>query len=155
VLDSVTKNYYKLSPAFRIALAQQWLYVYGYDVGLSGTIDAKTIAALKKFDPKFPDGAQELPERTFVDLYLNMPFDAAALGRRAALNDMIDQAVAKQQAAPEAQTQASQPQQQSSVAPSTRSAGTSPAASAPSAKVNEAATFKSTGFGRKLTDAEW
>ncbi|NTV14932.1 MAG: DUF4384 domain-containing protein [Desulfobulbaceae bacterium] len=154
VIDSVTANYYKLSPAFRIALAQQWLYIYGYDVGLTGTIDSRTQAALGKFDPSIPAGGQELSEKTFVNLYLNMPFDAAAVGRRTALNNMIDQAVAQQQAAaqeaPQAAAAASRPASDSaSQAPAAQSAS-------PVAKSNnEAATFKSTGFGRKLTDSEW
>jgi len=142
VVDSVTANYYKLSPAFRIALAQQWLYVYGYDVGLSGTIDARTQAALAKFDPSFPAGAQELPEKIFVNLYVNMPFDAAALGRRNALNNMIDQAVANQQTSAPAPAQAS-------------NSGQAQAAPAAAKANNEAATFKSSGFGRKLNESEW
>lgn len=152
VIDSVTANYYKLSPAFRIALAQQWLYIYGYDVGLSGTIDTRTQAALSKFDPSFPAGAQELPEKTFVNLYINMPFDAAAVGRRTALNNMIDQAVAQQQnsAPAPAQTAASRPASNS--APQAQAAPAAQAAAPPAAA---AATFKSTGFGRKLNDSEW
>lgn len=156
VIDSVTANYYKLSPAFRIALAQQWMYVYGYDVGLSGTIDARTQAALSKFDPTIAAGTQEISEKTFVDLYINMPFDAAAVGRRTALNNMIDQAVAKQNSAPATeQTVQARPVSNAASqaqAPQAAQADVSPAA----AKSNSAAsTFKSTGFGRKLNDSEW
>ncbi|NTV13509.1 MAG: hypothetical protein HGA96_06205 [Desulfobulbaceae bacterium] len=155
VIDSVTSNYYKLSPAFRIALAQQWMYVYGYDVGLTGTIDTRTRVALSKFDPNFPAGAQELPEKTFVDLYLNMPFDAAAVGRRTALNNMIDQAVAQQQISSSSAGQQAAPA--TSISDSGSQAQAAPASQAvgsPSSN-NAASTFKSTGFGRKLSESEW
>ena len=158
VIDSVTANYYKLTPAFRIALAQQWLYVYGFDVGLSGTIDARTQAALSKLDSSFQPGTQELSEKTFVSLYLNLPFDAAALGRRNALNNMIDQAVAKQQEAPApAAAQSAPSKSTASSAAQAQSAPAAQTAAAPAAakQNNAAATFKSNGFGRKLSDSEW
>jgi len=156
VVDSVTANYYKLSPAFRIALAQQWLYIYGYDVGLTGSIDSRTQAALSKFDPKFPAGTQEISEKTFVDLYINMPFDAAAVGRRTALNNMIDQAVAQQQTPAPAAVQTAAAAPAANHAPQAQQAAPAAQAAAPAAaKTNAATTYKSTGFGRKLNDSEW
>lgn len=156
VVDSVIANYYSLSPAFRIALAQQWLYVYGHDVGLTGKIDAKTLAALQKVNPSFPAGSQELSEKDFVDLYLNMPFDAAALGRRNALNKIINGAKSEQSAAAEP-AQSAVPQQtnrqQSAVQAVQESAqAVAPAPAAPAAGGN---TSKGTGFGKKLSNSEW
>jgi len=158
VIDSVTANYYNLSPAYRIALAQQWLYVYGYDVKLTGKIDAKTLAALQSLNPAFPADSKELSEKDFVNLYLNMPYDAAALGRRNALNNIINQAVAQQQEA--AQEPASAQQTQEAPAPEAAPAATQEAAApaaepaaAPAASAGN--TMKSTGFGRKLSDSEW
>lgn len=157
VVDSVTANYYSLSPAFRIALAQQWLYVYGYDVGLTGKIDSKTLAALQKVNPSFPAGSQELSEKDFVDLYLNMPYDAAALGRRSALNKIISAASGQQQeVAPEtaqAQQTYQQPAAQAEPAAAPRSAPTQTQdAAAPTTGGN---TSKSTGFGKKLKNSDW
>ncbi len=158
VIGSVTANYYNLSPAYRIALAQQWLYIYGYDVKLTGKIDAKTLAALQSLNPAFPADSKELSEKDFVNLYLNMPFDAAALGRRNALNNIINQAVAQQQEA--TQEPASAQQTQEAPAPEAAPAATQEAA-APAAEpaaapaASAGSTMKSTGFGRKLSDSEW
>jgi len=154
VVEGVTANYYGLSPAFRIALAQQWLYVYGYDVELTGRIDAKTLAALQKVNPNFPAGSQELSEKDFVNLYLNMPYDAAALGRRNALNNIINAATAQRQEVadePLASSQANPSRQNQAEQPATQVAApvktTTPASGGN--------TFKSTGFGKKLSDSEW
>jgi lysozyme family protein len=151
VVESVTANYYSLSPAFRIALAQQWLYVYGYDVELTGKIDAKTLAAMQKTTPGFQAGTQELSENDFVNLYINMPYDAAALGRRKALNKIIEGAKGQQAAAP-AQTY-QQPQAQAVPAVAQESAPAQ--AQAPAASGSGGNTFKSTGFGKKLKDSDW
>lgn len=149
VIDSVTANYYNLSPAFRIALAQQWLYVYGYDVELTGKIDTKTLAALRKVNPSFPADSRELSEKDFVNLYLNMPFDAASLGRRNALDRIIEQAMARQQ---EAEPEPTSYREPAPVQPAYQESEPAPA---PAAKAGEGNTFKSTGFGRKLSDSEW
>lgn len=154
VVEGVTANYYSLSPAFRIALAQQWLYVYGYDVELTGRIDAKTLAAMQKVNPNFPAGSQELSEKDFVNLYLNMPYDAAALGRRNALNNIINEATAQRQevaAEPPPAQQATRTQAAQKEQPAAQAAAPVQAA-APAAGGN---TFKSTGFGKKLSDSEW
>lgn len=154
VVEGVTANYYGLSPAFRIALAQQWLYVYGYDVELTGRIDAKTLAALQKVNPNFPAGSQELSEKDFVNLYLNMPYDAAALGRRNALNNIIDAATSQRQEVadePLASSQANPSRQNQEERPATQVAAPVKATT-PASGGN---TFKSTGFGKKLSDSEW
>jgi len=158
VIDSVTANYYSLSPAFRIALAQQWLYVYGYDVELTGKIDTKTMSAMQKVNPSFPAGSQELAEKDFVNLYVNMPYDAAAFGRRTALNNIINEARSQQEsAAAESAAADSAPIQQNN-----QTQATQPEASAPTQASTTTATpssggntFKSTGFGKKLSDSEW
>jgi hypothetical protein len=152
VVDSVTANYYSLSPAFRIALAQQWLYVYGYDVGLTGKIDSKTMAAMQKVNPSFPAGSQELSEQDFVNLYLNMPYDAAALGRRNALNKIINGAKSQQQAS--ASEPAPARQQAAAQAEPAAAQGAAPAQE-PATSSAGGNTFKSTGYGKKLKDSDW
>jgi lysozyme family protein len=155
VVDSVIANYYNLSPAFRIALAQQWLFVYGFDVKLTGKIDAKTLAALQKVNPNFPADSRELSEQDFVNLYLNMPFNAAALGRRNALNNIINQAVAEQQepeVTPEPVAYQEPASTQQQAAPAEPAAIQAEAPAAPAMGDNN---FKSSGFGRKLNESEW
>ena len=152
VIDSVTANYYSLSPAFRIALAQQWLYIHGYDVGLTGAMDARTQAALIKFDPQFPVGSQEIPEKDFVNLYISMPYDAAAVGRRTALNNIINQAVTQQKTnSKPATAQASAPTKPSQAAP----AAPSNQAQTATTPATESSSPKSTGLGRKLSNSDW
>lgn len=154
VIDSITANYYSLSPAFRIALAQQWLYVYGYDVELTGKIDSKTLSAMQKVNPSFPAGSQELSEKDFVNLYINMPYDAAALGRRNGLNNIINQARTAQQ---EVATVEAAPPQQTYKAPAAQveqGANQSATQQAPASDTG-GNTFKSTGFGKKLKSSDW
>jgi hypothetical protein len=165
VVEGVTANYYSLSPAFRIALAQQWLYVYGYDVGLTGKIDSATLAALQKVNPSFPATSQELSEQDFVNLYLNMPYDAAALGRRNALNKIINGAVEKQQAAASEPAPTQQAYRQPAAQAEPAAAQASAPSQAPAQAASQAAppvapaaggnTSKSTGFGKKLSNSEW
>ena len=165
VIESIIANYYALDATTRIALAQQWMKIHGYDVDLTGRIDAKTQAAMQKFNPAWTGGS-EISEKDFVDLYISMPFDAAALGRRNALNNLISQAMAGQQPEPDpapmqvqAPAQAPAAMQEAYEEPAPQPAprqASAPAApqAAPTAAVG-GNTTKNTGFGRKLSDSEW
>ncbi|MCA1765207.1 MAG: hypothetical protein LC633_03000 [Desulfobulbaceae bacterium] len=159
VIDSIATIFYSMDPAQRVAAIQQWLYVHGYDIQMTGVLDAQTEAALNKFAPDYKIGSGEISEGLFTDIYINMPFDAAAAGRRTALNNILyQQAVAQaepavsQPTAPVAATEAvyDEPAAVEQVA------ATAQAEAAPQAPARrKGQALQSTGFGRMLDDSEW
>jgi hypothetical protein len=159
VMDNIATIYYSMGPAERVSAVQQWLYVHGYDVRITGTLDSQTEAALAEFAPEYKVGSG-ISEELFTDIYINMPFDAAAAGRRAALNNIL-----YQQATAQAEPAAIQ---QVDPASSVAAAYEEPAAieqvaataQAEAAPREPPATGKgtaltNTGFGRMLDDSEW
>lgn len=159
VMDSIVSIYYSMDPAQRVAAIQQWLYVHGYDIRVTGVLDAQTEAALNKFAPDYKIGSGEISEGLFTDIYINMPFDAAAAGRRTALNNILyQQAVAQsepavsQQAAPAARAEAVY-DEPAAAAPVAATAQAEAAPQAPAQRKGQA--LQSTGFGRMLDDSEW
>jgi len=149
VMDSIVKIYYTMSPAARVSAIQQWLYVSGYDIRL-------------KFAPDYQVGSGKISENLFTDIYINMPFDAAAAGRRAALNNIlyqqaagqaqpaVEQAAAQQVAPSSPETAYEEP---TAVEPAAAADQTEPAAQQKPAKKGKA--LKNNGFGRMLDDSEW
>ncbi len=89
VLLKVDRVYGILNDFARLVNVQQWLYLYGYNINLSGKMDKKTIAALEdfcqkhglKFDPKNPKITKEI----FKEIYLNIPVTQQAYNRRMVL----------------------------------------------------------------------
>jgi len=153
VVDSVTQIYYTMPPANRNYAVQQWLYIHGYDVQMNGVIDAQTQSALQKFDPGYTPGS-DISEQLFTNIYLNMPYDAAAMGRRASLSNNIVQTAQEQ--APAQQEQVYQTAAPAETAPAAETAAYEEQAAAPAPAPEPARnTMKSSGFGRKLTDDEW
>lgn len=108
VLEAIQKAYYSVDDLQRLKVAQQWLYIWGYPTAMDGTMDSKTGEALKKVNPSFKSGASSIDMDTFTKLYVDMPYDHAALGRRqqlARITGKADSAVAA-----EAPTSARSPQ---------------------------------------------
>ncbi len=108
VLEAIQKAYYAVDDLQRLKVAQQWLYIWGYPTAMDGTMDGKTVDALKKVNPSFTPGPGTIDMDTFTKLYVDMPYDHAALGRRqqlARITGKADSAVAA-----EAPTSARSPQ---------------------------------------------
>ncbi|MFO7605939.1 MAG: peptidoglycan-binding domain-containing protein [Desulfurivibrionaceae bacterium] len=160
VLDSIAAIYYSMAPATRVAAIQQWLYIHGYDTQVTGVLDAQTEAALLAFAPDYQVGSGEISEELFTDIYIGMPFDAAAVGRRAALDNILyQQAMAQaepaapEQAAPEAVAYEEQAYEEQVAAAPHAEAAPREAPAAESA--GNANALQSTGFGRMLNDSDW
>lgn len=161
VMDSIVTIYYSMSPDQRVAAVQQWLYVHGYEIKVTGVLDAQTEAALVKFAPDYKVGSGKISENLFTDIYINMPFDAAAAGRRAALNNILYQQAAGQAqptvepvapSSAEAVYEEPAAVEQVAVTAQPEPAPQQKAAAKPAKKGN---ALKSTGFGRMLDDSEW
>lgn len=141
VLEAIQKAYYSVDDLQRLKVAQQWLYIWGYPTAMDGTMDGKTVDALKKINPSFKPGLGTIDMDTFTKLYVDMPYDHAALGRRQQLARMtgkMDSAVAAEAPtsvkAPQAAQQAapaSAPSKAAAPAPQPQAAQQAPAKPAP------------------------
>ncbi|MCK4839798.1 MAG: hypothetical protein KAS94_13425 [Desulfobulbaceae bacterium] len=158
VMDSIATIYYSLTPEDRASVIQQWLYIYGYDVQITGVLDSQTESALLKFSPDYPVGSKDIPVELFTDIYINQPYDAAAAGRRMALDNLMYQEVEQAQSAPT--------YEEDVAVVDAGAAYVEPVAAAPAASASQAAPpaaepekkaspMNSGGFGRMLSDSDW
>jgi hypothetical protein len=152
VMTALKKSYYRMTDPQRIYNAQQWLFLYGYDVRPSGTMDAATQAALQQYKPGVSAGTVDVD--TFVALYVNLPIDEKTYGRRTMLANLGQApvvaavpAAASYQAAPA--VPASAPQQAAQPAPKA-AAQAPPKQSAPAG-----GTAGGSSIGRILKDEDW
>ncbi len=147
VMDTLSRDFYSSNKSTQVAKAQEWLFLQGHDVQISGVLDAKTLAALKAFNPSFSTENPVLDFDTFAALFQAVPIAPQTLGRRQLIfqspvvqpsgvlaesgNQLlpIDQPVSTQYREPESQPAQSQP----------ASSGRTTTGS----------------IGRKLTDEEW
>ena len=149
VIDAIRSTYYNLNSAQQILFAQQWLVLHGYDVELTGTIDAKTKNALQKFDSSFSGSNGTIPEQLFKKIYLTIPIDQSTIARRKLLNNMIAQMYSTPEPEPAVAAPVQPPaQEQQAVAPA-----------APARQVRKLTKTSSPaekkGLGRKLSDEDW
>lgn len=135
VLKAIQKAYYNLSEEGRVRVAQQWLFVWGYPTDINGKLDDKTVAALKKVNPKFSSSGSGIDYATFSELYINMPYDVAAAGRKHQLAGKTIQDRPREEPAaprvaqprPAAPSPAPAPKQAAAPAPAPKQAATAPA----------------------------
>lgn len=91
VVNALKKSYYRMNEATRLYLAQQWLYLYGYEVTPTGVMDPATLSALKKWKPSFAPTGNGIDEATFSALYFGLPVEEKTLGRRTTLATILQQ----------------------------------------------------------------
>ncbi len=169
VIEALSMTYNNMSPEDRIKSLQQWLYIYGNDLEITGTIDQKTKDAIKKFDPSVPvDSLSGVPEKLFKAVYIGIPYNMAAVARRNKLNKIL-YAAAEQaappaveaapapapQAAPQAQAAQAAQAPQAAPAPAAQAAAPAPAKAAPAPKKKPTRRATGHGFGRMLNEDEW
>lgn len=90
VLDAVREEFYNLSQADRIAKIQEYLYIYGKDVEVTGRLDDKTRAAIEAF--KTEQGlnhATPVSEEVYLALFENLPLDFQAQARRKSVDSLV------------------------------------------------------------------
>ncbi len=76
VIRSISRKFLRSSDEDRVAMIQNALYLHGYDVDMTGKVDATTKAAIDKYKAKKSSsvaGYNTLP--LFKELYLNVPLD--------------------------------------------------------------------------------
>lgn len=90
VLDSVKEEFYSLEPVDRIAKIQEFLFLYGKDVDISGRLDAKTQSSLNAFKTQFGlSSSKSVSEEVYLTLFENIPLDVKTQIRRKQVNPLI------------------------------------------------------------------
>ncbi len=100
VTDAFIKGYYKMAPADQIAAVQEWLFLHGNDIQINGTLDALTISAIQRFNPSFSGANGMVDADTASKIYMSIPIDNNAYGRRMMLASGTYTAPASLPAAP-------------------------------------------------------
>lgn len=185
VMSALSKEFYRSSEQQRIAKAQEWLFLMGKDVQVSGVLDQKTVTALTAFDSTISVQSPALSHNTYAALFQAVPIKPETLGRRQMLARGVypqPQVAQPQVQTPNVTTQPAPPVVESApsepaAAPPTVPAAPSPAShaaqttpsepasqnqSAPTPK-QEPASVSNAGsggsgngsIGRKISDDEW
>lgn len=91
VTDSVIAAYYRLAPAERIAKVQEYLYLNGYSVDITGTMDSKTTQALAEFRTTHNLTARgnDLDADTYLAVYTSIPVDHITLSRKRTVDRLV------------------------------------------------------------------
>jgi hypothetical protein len=82
VTDMISAFYYSQDEAGRVSNIKTWLYLYGYDVPLTGGMDGVTQQALQQVDSSYRPEGNKIGLETFSRVYTNIPITQKALGRR-------------------------------------------------------------------------
>ena len=161
VISALEKNYYRMGEAERTALIQEWLFLHGYGVEITGTVDAQTVAAIQHFSSAF-SASQSVSVESFIDIYTSIPVNQKTLGLRNLLSSMGKQVLVAprpaavtplqpvapvvEQVVQQTQPVAAQQYQPAAVQQTQQEYVPEPAA---------APTVKRMGIGRILDDEEW
>jgi hypothetical protein len=160
VLGRLTKRFYRMTEQEKILSAQEWLFLHGHNVNPTGKLDAQTKKALKKYK-EFDPSKTSIDLDTFLHLYIDIPCNAKALGRREKFARLhIEPPLTAHTAAP-----AKKYPKTHSIAAAPSAKTEQPAADAPPEKAvavtkktgqqKKSATVGNTGIGRMLSDDEW
>lgn len=165
VAKQIKRYYYSIGDTERIMAAQQWAYLYGHKVYLTGHIDPATQAAFQAIDPGFTPGSSVIGFDTFMKIYSDIPIDESTLARRNQLNTILasGQEYVNQEA-PSVVVEAPQlapaePQAPATSEPKSAAIPQIPAPK-PTAQVNPKPKSQHVikaggGIGRMLNDDEW
>jgi len=161
VMAALKKLYYDMDEATRIVKIQEFLFIQGYDVTISGEMDQGTLKALQNFKP----GAKIIDKDLYLAVFKAVPITDEVLERRIALNkayaaisDVTDSVSSVQDIQPQT---AEQGMPEESVEPSKGASEVAAAPPAPAEEKKPSKEKKSGGSvkeglgGRMLTDDEW
>lgn len=168
VMSALSQEFYSINERSRILKAQEWLFLLGHDLQLSGTLDSKTVAALTAFDPTISAQSPALSYDTYAALFQAVPIKPETLGRRQLLTQgpnrvqtvqpkhqapAVQPAVAAPAAEP-APTPAAAPAQPASRAAQTQAPAPAPAPTPAPPQAGPTPTSTG-GVGRKLSAEDW
>lgn len=82
VIDGILTDFYAMTESQKVAKVQEYLYLSGYPVKISGQLDADTQSALQKFSADKKLASATLNESTYLALFENVPLDHAAVQKQ-------------------------------------------------------------------------
>ncbi len=94
VMDAVKKAFINMSQVDRIIKVQEFLFIQGYDVRITGELDQQTLTALQKVKP----GARTIDRETYLAVFLSVPINDDVFERRIELNKAYAAAALEQKA---------------------------------------------------------
>jgi hypothetical protein len=91
VINQVLNDFYDLPESSKIKKEQEYLYLHGYGVSVTGQMDTATQNALDEFSKKsklneFAKYTADTQGRAYLALFESVPVDADALRRRKSIN---------------------------------------------------------------------
>lgn len=89
VTDTLARAYASMNQAEATSMVQQWLFIYGHDVPLTGELEEKTKKALAVVDPDFDPSSNKISSDTFVKVYVNIPITYEAGNRQVELASLL------------------------------------------------------------------
>ncbi len=89
VIDQVLNDFYDMHESGRVSAVQRYLYLYGYDVAVTGQLDAQTETALQQFADKNALSSFGIDQSTYLALFENIPVNHATRHRRKSLSKMM------------------------------------------------------------------
>ncbi|MFH2063997.1 MAG: DUF4384 domain-containing protein [Pseudomonadota bacterium] len=167
VMDALKKAYYAMDEVDRIIKVQEFLFIQGYDVSITGELDQATLSALQKVKP----GANTIDRDTYLAVFLSIPINDDTYERRMELNkayaalarepEITPEPVVTPQPAPKKVTKsapepAQEPQEVAS-APAPKTEKKAPAETKTSSAEEEKrrSALKDGLGGRMLSEDEW
>ena len=153
VLNSIKEFYYNSPELNRIIQIQQWLFLHGQKVQVTGVMDSATKKALAIVEPSFSTSGGAISEKLFSKLYITIPINHETLSRRKKLDNMLASFMNEEPAEPMVSEQQSvaEPATTAEPEPVTQPVATKKQKS----KVRKSSSSSSKGFGRRLSDDEW
>ena len=109
VSEALTRSYYNMDDSQRVTLVQEWLYLHGYDVAFTGSLDSSTEQALRTFSNEYQPGKGDIGPDLFARLYMTVPISHKTLGRRQAITNWYASQQTQQEAPQEQQSQQTAP----------------------------------------------
>lgn len=82
VIDGVLMDFYAMTESQKIAKAQEYLYLSGYPVNITGQMDASTQTALQQFAANKKLASATLNQDVYLALFENVPLDYATVQRQ-------------------------------------------------------------------------
>ncbi|MFQ5561184.1 MAG: hypothetical protein ACE5FU_11455 [Nitrospinota bacterium] len=170
VQKAISRFYYTLSQPEIITSVQEWLFLHGYDLGLTGELDEKTVFALQEVDRSFLPESNEVNLATFQSVYFTIPITEETLGRRNKLNQIFenqelgqtgddgafgDESAEVLKMEPVSEETPSKEAFHSQVVSADSQKGSNDLAISGSKEDNKEVVRKKNSVGRLLTDEEW
>ena len=159
VVSALSRSYYNMDEVSRTVAIQEWLYLHGHNISVTGSMNQETIQAIKSFAPNFT-GNTPVSEELFIEIYSTIPVNQKTLARRNELNRSYMEPQPQPEPYIEEPAPAKTTYAETALQPAQESApqieeSTQQAESSKQAPKKTYVPTKRTSIGRILSDEEW